>query len=213
MKRSKKGEDLMVGFVVLSVYIFILFACAPTKIEMYPKKTPPEKPAPTKPSLEKTSPEKTPALKPFPGKTYAEAISEWKSYQDVAKWMENDFSLDGDRYKRYEGTLPIPRASEETFRLKSGIYVDAAYFLKETLNRINPSYNARIAVLIMRPYGFNHYVCSFKAGVKLFLMDYGTPYREITGIHGPYDSLEEYKKFYETHHPIKRKIEAITFLK
>ena len=193
----------MIGFVVLSVYIFILFACAPTKIEMVPKETPPEK----------TSPEKTLALKPFPGKTYAEAISGWKSYQDVAKWIENDFSFDGDRYKKYEGTLPIPRTSEETFQLKSGIYVDAAYFLKETLNRINPSYNARIAVLIIRPNRFNHYACSFKVGGKLFLMDYGTPYRETTGVHGPYDSLQEYKKFYETHHPLKRKIEAITFLK
>jgi len=203
----------MIGYVALSICILVLFACAPTKVEIYPKETPSEKSAPTKPSSEKTSLEKTPALKPFPGKTYADTIAEWKSYQDVAKWMENDFSFDEERYKKYEGTLPVPRTSEATFQLKSGIYVDAAYFLKETLIRINPSYNARIAVLIMRPYGFNHYVCTFKAGGKLFIMDYGTPYREVTGVHGPYGSLEEYKKFYQTHHPIKRKIEAITYLK
>ncbi|MGD0919620.1 MAG: hypothetical protein ABSB22_24540 [Thermodesulfobacteriota bacterium] len=126
--------------------------------------------------------------------------------------MEDDFSFDGERYKKYEGTLPIPRTSEETFQLKSGIYMDAAFFIRETLYRINPIYNPRIVVLVTRPYGFNHYVCSFEAGNKLFIMDYGTPYRQITGVHGPYHSLQEYKKFYEKYHPIKRKIEAITYL-
>ncbi|NWG04600.1 MAG: hypothetical protein HXY44_17245 [Syntrophaceae bacterium] len=181
----------------LLICMLIVLACAPSRVKIPPRETPAEK---------------TVSVKPPPGKYYTEAISGWKSYHDLVKWMEKDFSFDAERYKKYEGTLPLPRTSEETFQLKSGIYIDVAFFLKETLNRVDPSYHAQIVVLVIRPYGFNHYVCSFKTEGKLFVMDYGTPYRELTGIHGPYRSLEEYKKFYEMAHPLKRKIEAIVYL-
>jgi hypothetical protein len=84
-------------------------------------------------------------------KTYDETVSQWKSYEDLVKWMEKDFSFDRERYKKFEGTLPIPRTPEETLQLKSGIYIDAAMFLKESLNRINPSYKAQIVVITVRP--------------------------------------------------------------
>jgi hypothetical protein len=126
--------------------------------------------------------------------------------------MERDFSFDAERYKKFEGTLPTPRTLEETFHLKSGIYIDAAEFSKRTLNQINPSYKAQTVVIVVRPSVFNHYVCSFKKEGKLFIMDYGTPYKEITGVHGPYDSLDEYRKFYEKNHPEKRQVEGIGYL-
>ncbi|MDP2960957.1 MAG: hypothetical protein Q8N71_05980 [candidate division Zixibacteria bacterium] len=203
---------------ILLICILLLFACAPTKVKIYPKEAPEEKtapvePSPEKPSPEKKSPEKVVKVKPSLGKTYTETISEWKSYQDIVKWMEKDFTFDAGRYKRFVGTLPAPRTPKETFQLKSGIYIDAAMFLKETLNRINPSYKAQVVVLIIRPYGFNHYVCSFKKDGKLFIMDYGTPYREVTGVHGPYYSLEEYKIFYKKYHPMKREVEGIVYLR
>ena len=231
-----------ITLLVLLFYILTPRACAPTKVKIYSKETQTEKTIPPKTTSERTAQEKTapvkatpetttsvktdivkppseraptekiPTVKPAPEKTYDETVSEWKSYQDLMKWMENDFSFDKERYEKFEGTLPIPRIPEETFQLKSGIYIDAAMFSKETLNRINPSYKAQIVILIIRPYGFNHYVCSFRKDGKLFIMDYGTPYKEVTGIHGPYSSLEEYKKFYEKHHPMKGEIEAITYL-
>ncbi len=220
---------MKIGFVILSICILILFACAPTKVKIYPRETPPEKTIPEKDSSErisqeKTSPEETalvkppperpstekpPAVKPPPEKTYDETISEWKSYQDLVEWMEDNFSVDIERFER---TSPIPRTPKETFHLKSGIDIDAAMFLKETLNRINPPYQAQIVVVIIRPNIFNRYVCSFKKDGKLFIMDYGTPYKEVTGVNGPYKSLEEYKEFYEKHHPMKREIEAISYL-
>ena len=242
MNKQKDYFGLTLVISVLLIFILILFACAPTKVQVYPRETPPEKTIPPKTTSERTAQEKTapvkatpekptsvktdkvkppsegaptekiPMVKPAPEKTYDETVSEWKSYQDLVKWMENDFSFDMERYERFEGTLPIPRTPEKTFQLKSGIYIDAAMFLKETLNRINPSYKAQIVILIIRPYGFNHYVCSFRKDGKLFIMDYGTPYKEVTGIRGPYSSLEEYKRFYEEHHPMKGKIEAITYL-
>lgn len=212
MEKNKKGMGLIkIGCVTLFICILVLFACTPTRVKIYPRETGSEETTSVKPSQEKPSPEKVPMMKPSLGKTYAEMISEWKSYQDLVKWMEKEFSFDAERYKKYEGTLPVPRTPEETFQHKSGIHVDVAMFLKATLNRVDPSYNARVVVLLTRPYRFNHYACSFEKGGKVFIMDYGTPYAEITGVHGPYSSLEEYKQFYASHHPIKRKVEAITY--
>ncbi len=203
----------MVIFRVLLISMLVLFACAPAKVRVSPRETQTEKSAPAKPPLEQTYPEEVATVSPSPGKTYAETISEWKSYKDLVNWMESDFSFEAERYKKFKGTLPTPRTPEETFQLKSGIYVDAAEFLKRTLNRINASYEAHTVVIIVRPNVFNHYVCSFKKEGKLFIMDYGTPYREITGVHGPYDSLDEYKQFYEKYHPEKRQVEGIGFLR
>jgi hypothetical protein len=234
VKRQEHHFELTLLILVLLFYILAPLSCAPTKVKIYPRETPPEKTIPPKTPSERTAPvkttpekttsvrteppserpltEKIPTVKPAPEKTYDETVSGWKSYQDLVKWMENDFSFDKERYEKFERTLAVPRTPEKTFQLKSGIYIDAAMFLKESLNRINPSYKAQIVILIIRPYGFNHYVCSFKMDGKLFMMDYGTPYKEVTGVHGPYSSLEEYKKFYEKHHPMKGKVEAITYL-
>ena len=217
MKRQEQYFGLTLIISVSLFYILTTLACAPTKVRVYPRETPPEKTASVKtdevnPPPDGPATEKIPTVKPAPEKTYDETVSEWKSYEDLVKWMENDFSFDKERYEKFEGTLPVPRTPEETFQLKSGIYIDAAMFLKETLNRINPSYKAQVVILIIRPHSFNHYTCSFKKDGKLFVMDYGTPYKEVTGVHGPYSSLEEYKEFYEKHHPMKREIEAITYL-
>jgi hypothetical protein len=229
--------------IALFFYMLTPLACAPTKVRVYPRETSREKIVPPTPASKRTAQEKNGTAKIPPGekgsieidkgepsserpsaekisgvesplqKTYDETISEWKSYEDLVKWMENDFSFDKERYGKFKGTLPVPRTPVETFQIKSGIYIDAAMFLKETLHRIDPSYKAQIVILIMRRHGFNHYACSFKKDGKLFIMDYGTPYKETTGVHGPYRSLEDYKKFYEKHHPMKGEIEAITYLR
>jgi len=111
------------------------------------------------------------------------------------------------------GPLYVPaRAPEETFRLKSGVCYDAALFAKETLNRIDPSYEARIVFLQIRPYGVNHYVCSFRKDGKLYIIDYGTPNRNLVGVHGPYNSLEEYRKFYERYNPRVSRVVSIYYV-
>ena len=239
-KREKRIELMNIGYVFLSICILILFACAPTKVKIYPRETPPAKTMPektpsegvseekkisektpsqkdtreeaalTEPPPEKTPTEKIPTVTPLLEKTYDETVSEWKSYQDLVKWMEDDFSVDVQRFER---RTRVPRTPKETFHLKSGVDIDAAMFLKETLNRINPSYQAQIVVVVIRPNVFNRYISSFKKDGKLFIMDYGTPYKEITGVHGPYNSLEEYKEFYEKHNPTGRVIEGIVYLK
>jgi hypothetical protein len=198
--------------------ILVLLGCERVYVKTYPEKggpstSSPKEPSPTMPSPTEFPRERPPSrVEPLPSKTYAETVSQWKSYQDLAKWFEKEFILDVERFKRFEQTLPPPRSSEETFRLKSGIYIDAATFARETLNRIDPSYKAQIVIIIFRPYGYNHYVCSFKKDGRILIMDYGTPHAAMSGVHGPFNSLEEYRKFYEKNHPIKRHIEAVRFL-
>jgi len=149
-----------------------------------------------------------------PIKTYDEKASEWKSYKDVAKWMSLDYSYDWKRLKEagekytYDNPMPV-RTPKETFELKSGLCWDAARFAKETLNRIDPSYEAEI-VFIHRE-NIDHFVCSFKKDSKLYIMDYGASYRSLIGVHGPYNSLEEYKKFVERNGPPDLKVLSVTF--
>jgi hypothetical protein len=212
MKKKKVYFQLtLVGYVLLASVLAPL-GCGPTKVRIYPKEGETESASPVKPPPKKTPPERVATVRPSPAKTYAETISKWESYEDLVTWMEKEFSFDAERYKKFEGTLPTPRTPEKTFQLRSGIYIDAAEFSRRTLNQINPSYKAQTVVIVVRPSVFNHYVCSFKKEGKLYIMDYGTPYKEITGIHGPYDSLDEYKKFYENHHPEKRQVEGIGYL-
>jgi hypothetical protein len=206
--------------------ILLLFACQRGRVRIQPEETYPSKPSSTESSPAKPSPVETPPsaelpqapksalpTEPLPAKTYAEMVSRWKSYQDLVKWMEKDFSFDGERFRKFERQLPPPRTPEETFRVRSGIYIDAAIFARESLKRINPSYKAQMVVIIMRPYGYNHYVCSFMKDGKIFIMDYGTPYAALTGVHGPFNSLDEYKRFYQKNSPTNRRIEAVVYLK
>ena len=155
----------------------------------------------------------------IPVKTYEETVSQWKSYEDVAMWMKQSFSYDNEKLekhgqKRKEGGLPV-NTPQETFELKLGICQDAARFVKEALNHIDPSYEAEVVFIRRRPdFPWNHYVCSFKKDGKLYIMDYGLPssrYRILMGVHGPYNSLEEYKKFFEENDPDRSKVRSITF--
>jgi hypothetical protein len=187
MERITISPKFNLFILALITVVLALLACAPVRVGTLPDKT----------SLITS---------------YDAAVSHWKSHEDLVKWLEKDFFLDVDRYKKFEGTLPLPRTPDETLHLKSGIYIDVAIFSKETLNRINPSYKAQVAVFIMRASRFNHYVCVFRKDGKLFIIDYGTPYRQVTGVHGPYSSLEDYKAFYVKHHPLKRSVEGIRYL-
>lgn len=143
-----------------------------------------------------------------PTKTYEETVSQWKSYKDVDKWMRSHYSYDMKRAKESAGKKAAdPRSPEETFKLKSGVCFDAAYFLKNVLNRIDPSYEAKVVRVEVSPFPtFKHdYVCSFNKEGKLFIMmQYGVTlsiFSNMVGVHGPFNSLDEFKKYYESIHP------------
>jgi len=231
-----------VKIFIIFVCVILLAACAKSKVEIFPRRPVPAKPSAETPSVEspdksvpstpasKTTPSPSPPSKASPeepsvkstplgpprivtsGKPYSETVAGWKSYQDLVRWMETEFSFDEERFKKYEGTLPPPRTPEETFKLRSGIYYDVAVFAKNTLNRIKPTYQAKITILVIRPNAANHYLCAFQDAGKIFIMDYGTPYQDTTGTRGPFKSLAEVKGFYEKYFPVKGRIEAISYL-
>ena len=124
--------------LVFAISMLVLFNCQRTQVKIYPERTSPSQPTEPIPSIPPQI--ETPRESHFSTErpstmTYSETVSAWKSYKEFARWMEKEFSLDLDRFKRYEGKFPPPRTPEETFHLRSGIYVDAAVLAKETLNR------------------------------------------------------------------------------
>jgi hypothetical protein len=148
--------------------------------------------------------------------SYKETTSQWKSYEDVANWMEFNFRYDFSRYNNILGGREslTPRSPSQTFRLKSGVCTDGAYFAKEILNRINLKYEAKVVFInVSKTPGSNHYVCSFKKeDGKLYIMDYATAYHSMRGTHGPFNSLQEYKEYYERMHPKNKQTVAVTFI-
>jgi len=134
--------------------------------------------------------------------TYEETVARWTSYKDVDNWMKANFSFDYQRAKMSLGTRLQPRTPDQTFKLKSGICHDAAVFARDTLNRIDPKYDARV-LFIKNSLGntssgfFQHHVTVFTIDGKLYIMDYGAGkvWQAMNGIHGPYDSLHGYVEF------------------
>ena len=149
--------------------------------------------------------------------SYDEVVSQWQSYKDVAKWMEKCYSYDQEKFKGsleiYSAENPPPiKTPQESFEEKCGLCFDAAYFAQQTLNRINPSYEAEIVFIRNRPhYKPNHYVCSFKKEGQLYIIDYGTPFEKLRGVFGPYTSLEQYLEFYHRNHPEVKRSTSISF--
>lgn len=146
----------------------------------------------------------------IPAKTYEETVSGWTSYKDVAKWMDENFTFDQSRLPQvWENNFRSVRPARVTFKLKSGIHFDGARFVKETLNLINPAYEAQMVYLDNGPqwqscqggaWDVVHFVCSFKVDGKLYFMDYATVRRDMVGIFGPFNSLKEYQIFYASWH-------------
>ena len=113
---------------------------------------------------------------------YKEAISTWSSHEDVAAWLDNNFTFDHGRseevamrMKRQGGASGLlVRNPEKLYNSGYGYCVDAANFALENLNRINTNYNARWVFIsndLGRPH---HWVTAFDYNGKLYIMDYGT---------------------------------------
>jgi hypothetical protein len=156
----------------------------------------------------------------FSSKSYDEEVSKWTSYRDVQNWMAKFYTYDMIKVQKYEGKyipgqpLPHPvKTPEESYEEKTGMCFDAAIFAMDSLNRIDPSYEAEVVHIENRPYFKpNHVVCSFKMDAKLYIIDYGVPKKTgRRGVFGPFNSLEEYKKFYIRQHPKVTRVKSISF--
>lgn len=119
---------------------------------------------------------------------YEDAVKQWHSYKDVAKWMQENFTF-VEYNRRMTSGVQMPA---ETFMLKRGYCKDGAAFAIDALNRINPDYDAKMLYILK-----GHYVTLFKMNSKLYIMDFasGPLFASIRGVHGPFDSMKELKEY------------------
>lgn len=140
---------------------------------------------------------------------YQQAVSGWKSHDDVAKWLQLNFQYDMDRQrsviKRLREQGPeglLARKPEKLYSSNYGYCVDSANFALQQLNRINPNYNARWVFVRNGKGRPHHWVTAYDYQGKLYIMDYGAgpDWSEMKGTHGPYESLDEYAAYLATLH-------------
>ncbi|MDE2598598.1 MAG: hypothetical protein KGL40_03130 [Rhodocyclaceae bacterium] len=135
---------------------------------------------------------------------YEKTLAQWKSYEDVGKWLDRNFVFD---HGRLNTVLASTRAGgpggllahkpATTFDEKRGYCTDSANFAMQALNRINPDYQAKL-VFIKNRYGQpHHWVTGFMLNGKVMIMDYGAgpEWSAMRGLHGPYETLAQYQSF------------------
>ena len=138
---------------------------------------------------------------------YKTTVDRWTSHEDVAEWMKSDWHFDHNlaqnmaRIISRDGpSAATIKSPEETFDNPRGWCKDAASFSKDTLNTIDPEYKAAYIFIKNRIGPPNHWVTGFRYDGKLYVMDYGagSEWQEMMGLHGPYDSIDEYGEFLAT---------------
>ena len=138
------------------------------------------------------------------GGAYEQAVSTWQSHEDVGKWLNRHFSFDKERQNTIQQRLKsegpsglLVRAPDKLFENSKGYCGDSANFALTSLNRIDPKYNARWVFVENAKGRPNHWVTAFDHKGKLYIMDYGAgdKWQAMHGVHGPYDSLDEYRSF------------------
>jgi hypothetical protein len=133
---------------------------------------------------------------------YIRWLSTCKDYKDVGDWLAKNFIYDKEKIKHsLANKIPTEIYMPwTTFKKKGGVCSDAAYFVKYSLNKINPDYKADAIYLFtgkrvgkIRPGDLGHFVCGFFLKDKLYVMDYGAPKsNKQFGTWGPFNDLDEY---------------------
>lgn len=135
---------------------------------------------------------------------YKDTISSWRSHEDVGKWLDGNFIFDMDRSrtitKRLKAQGPsglLVKSPEKLYKSGYGYCADAAYFAITNINAIDSNYNARWVFVLNSLGRPHHWVAAFNYRNKLYIMDYGAgpKWSSMNGIHGPYNSLDEYRNF------------------
>ena len=146
-------------------------------------------------------------------KPYPQTVKSWKSYKDVANYMQSNFRFDTSRqiefkrdlrkYKQetddmYNFTVSeLSKQPIETYNSGSGFCGDAETLVKDALNKINPNYQAKTIFIENGASSTHHWVTGFYVKDKLYIMDYGAgeKWSEMIGTHGPYNSIDDYGNF------------------
>ena len=127
--------------------------------------------------------------------TYQDALANWTSYHDVADWLKSNFNFSFSR-QSHASREQLVRKPKNLYDIRSGYCIDAALFAKTSLNQINPDYKARL-IWIQNKLKNDHWVTGFYEEGQLYVMDYGAGpgWVAMHGVHGPYESLKEYRMF------------------
>jgi hypothetical protein len=135
---------------------------------------------------------------------YEATVAKWTSQQDVANWLKTNFVFDKDRQAQVQQQLAatgpqhvLTRKPDTLFESRNGYCRDSAGFARDALNKISAAHKARY-IFIKNKYGPpNHWVTGYEVDSKLYVMDFGAGQHlaAMEGVHGPYDSLDEYKTF------------------
>ena len=135
---------------------------------------------------------------------YKDATYSWKSYEDVGKWLDSNFTFDNDRSrtitKRLKAQGPsglLVKSPEKLYKYSYGYCADAANFAITNINAIDSNYNARWVFVLNSLGRPHHWVTAFNYQSKLYIMDYGAgpKWSSMNGVHGPYNSLDEYRDY------------------
>ena len=138
---------------------------------------------------------------------FDDAVNNWDTYHDVGEWLNKNFHFDKQRQQFIRSRLKtqgpdglLIRDPQKTFRNSTGYCADSAHFAREAINGIDPEYNAQWVFIKNDAKGPNHWVTGFYDDDRLYIMDYGTGPKWIAmkGIHGPYESLDDYKEFLDS---------------
>lgn len=136
--------------------------------------------------------------------SYASTVAQWHSYTDVAEWLRGNFKFDQGRLNsilqrtRQNGPSGLlARTAAGTFKQRSGYCTDAAAFAIESLNQLRPDYAAKYLFIKNRFGQPHHWVAGFMVDGKIMVIDYGASaeWGGMNGVHGPYDSLDQYADF------------------
>jgi hypothetical protein len=133
--------------------------------------------------------------------TYAQALRDWRTPDDVNAWIAAKFRYDAARAMRLSetqrqrsGALPI-HEPEDFLAAPSGICVDLSRFAVETLRRIDPGAQAAYLMIEFAPVAVGgntlrrHWLATFRRdGRHYFFADSKRPGH----VAGPYASVQDF---------------------
>jgi len=138
--------------------------------------------------------------------SYEQALSLWKTPEDISGWVAAHFSYDLTRAMQFSETdrtkneQPLIYTPSEFFNSKTGVCLDLVRFGVETLKMIDPQSRPRYLMIEFSPMQINnhvlrfHWLGTFRRGGKIyFFADSKRP----GYIAGPYDEIQDFVREYE----------------
>jgi hypothetical protein len=134
-------------------------------------------------------------------KRYADALVQWRTPEDIARFVDATFEYDRARALALaeqpdaRAARPAIHSPEAMFEKPQGVCIDLARFGVETLNRIDATYAARYVMIEFEPVVIEgrslrrHWVASFRRDGKLWVF---ADSRRPGHVAGPYENVDAF---------------------